>query len=403
MDPLTLRARVTMNNNNTHNQCNNNSNSISNGIYINSGSSSSSSCSTSLNSYTVGNNSARGDSGGGFEQQDNNDSNNDISITHNNNNNIISISYSSPSPSTSSIRSGKYYEIKQSPAISEVVSTPGDSDYFGNSLSIEHQPLLRVFPEEVNSNRPHILKILTYPRILKSLAFLLFLSLVIGLAVKFKIQLVLIPALQYVQHNKILGFFIIILSLILMVLLCLPGFGVIFMASGLIFKPLPLALAINMLGINLGACITFFLGRYAFKEFVSKKVERRKRLVLVRKAVEQEGDIMMGLLRVAIPYSLGGYLFAASTTISVCKSYFCFCRISVRFYILIRLKDFFFIYKSLTLKFRFLHSVLLFFELIICLVSFLCMYHLHRCHYSSSNVNLAGHIVDRCCRIIFES
>mmetsp|Transcript_29000 Transcript_29000/g.70036 ORF Transcript_29000/g.70036 Transcript_29000/m.70036 type:complete len:334 (+) Transcript_29000:116-1117(+) len=134
--------------------------------------------------------------------------------------------------------------------------------------------------------------------------------------------------LTWCEENPLEGTIIYAVSFIVGILLFFPG-TVFVLGSGFIFGHVygfgigvAVAIFVSIFGASTGSILSFYLGRYLFKDCLAPSVQKYKLLKVLDKAMDQHGFRIMALLHMnpAIPFGVLNYT-AGVTSISA-KNYF---------------------------------------------------------------------------------
>ncbi|KAH9250784.1 hypothetical protein BASA81_011372 [Batrachochytrium salamandrivorans] len=81
-------------------------------------------------------------------------------------------------------------------------------------------------------------------------------------------------------------------------------------AIGFLYQPFPIALFFSFTAVNIGAVIATIIGKSFLRSAVERKIATNTKLRNAKIAIETDGPLITILLRCALPFSVGSYLFA---------------------------------------------------------------------------------------------
>lgn len=118
--------------------------------------------------------------------------------------------------------------------------------------------------------------------------------------------------LQWFEENPLKGMIIYVVSFIIGVLLFFPG-TVLVLSSGFIFGHVygfrigaAVAIIVSIFGTSTGSILSFYLGRYLFKDCLAPSLQKHRLLKVLDKAMDQHGFRIMVLLHMnpVIPFGV---------------------------------------------------------------------------------------------------
>lgn len=142
---------------------------------------------------------------------------------------------------------------------------------------------------------------------IKLAVFLTLVAAIVVAFVVFKLHTKLDDILDWINDNQVPGFFIFVCLYFLATVLFIPGL-ILSVGSGFVFG-LPLGTLAVFIGATIGQTLAFLLGRYLFRDWISKKTQKFDKWQAVEGAVSDEGWKIVGLLRLAplVPYNALNY------------------------------------------------------------------------------------------------
>ncbi|KAH6570913.1 hypothetical protein BASA50_001254 [Batrachochytrium salamandrivorans] len=118
------------------------------------------------------------------------------------------------------------------------------------------------------------------------------------------------PVLVWVKANPIPGLALLVSCIILLTVTSIPGVGILQVAIGFLYQPFPIALFFSFTAVNIGAVIATIIGKSFLRSAVERKIATNTKLRNAKIAIETDGPLITILLRCALPFSVGSYLFA---------------------------------------------------------------------------------------------
>jgi len=127
-------------------------------------------------------------------------------------------------------------------------------------------------------------------------------------------QKILIDFMEWLKGIPIIGgAFLLSFLYAVALVLCLPGtpFN---LAAGFLFG-ISIGSIVNIVGCDLGACISFFIGRGLGREWAQQKILTNQKYELIDKAVERNAFLIIFLIRLSpvLPFGICNYLFGITT------------------------------------------------------------------------------------------
>ncbi len=123
------------------------------------------------------------------------------------------------------------------------------------------------------------------------------------------LQSTLYQFLSWMQSRGSIGIILFMILYILMTICLLPG-SLLTMAAGLVFG-FPIGFISVSIAATVGATAAFFLGRYVARSWVQAKIASSSKFNAIDRAIEKEGWIIVGLLRLSpiVPFNISNYFF----------------------------------------------------------------------------------------------
>ena len=118
------------------------------------------------------------------------------------------------------------------------------------------------------------------------------------------------PALQMLNEHRQIALPVLGLTIIILSVLCLPGISIPLTCVAMMLQPLWLAAIFNIVAVLCAAVIANFLGENILKKHIDHLVVKNKRAKIVKEIIETDGILMTVMLRLALPYSFGTYIFS---------------------------------------------------------------------------------------------
>ncbi|KAI8926244.1 hypothetical protein BC831DRAFT_457551 [Entophlyctis helioformis] len=127
---------------------------------------------------------------------------------------------------------------------------------------------------------------------------------------KYNLLDLLKPLLVWVANHPTPGSIIQVTLLVFLTVTLLPFSTLMQVASGFLYRPVWIAILVNVLAKCLAATIATWIGTTWLKETVRKRVMGDRRLRRVVRVIEAEGTGMTVLLRMTVPFAIGSYVFS---------------------------------------------------------------------------------------------
>eukprot|EP01112_Ceratiomyxa_fruticulosa_P012992 TRINITY_DN3627_c0_g2_i1.p1 TRINITY_DN3627_c0_g2~~TRINITY_DN3627_c0_g2_i1.p1 ORF type:complete len:374 (-),score=55.34 TRINITY_DN3627_c0_g2_i1:48-1169(-) len=127
-------------------------------------------------------------------------------------------------------------------------------------------------------------------------------------------QKILIQFMEWLKGIPTIGgAFLLSFLYAIALVLCLPGtpFN---LAAGFLFG-ISVGSVVNIIGCDLGACISFFIGRGLGRDWAQQKILTNQKYELIDKAVERNAFLIIFLIRLSpvLPFGICNYLFGITT------------------------------------------------------------------------------------------
>ncbi|KAF9919185.1 hypothetical protein BX616_000038 [Lobosporangium transversale] len=129
----------------------------------------------------------------------------------------------------------------------------------------------------------------------------------------FRVQDRVKEILHYVDDHKSMGALLFILFYTIAIWLFLPG-SLFTIGAGFLFKPIPFALAIVLVGDAFGAMGSFLFGRYIFYDWVKGMMSQHPKFNALDEVIKDDGWKIVVMLRLTpIPFNLISYFFSITS------------------------------------------------------------------------------------------
>ncbi|KAJ3395075.1 hypothetical protein HDU92_006275 [Lobulomyces angularis] len=94
--------------------------------------------------------------------------------------------------------------------------------------------------------------------------------------------------------------------------MCIVTKNIAYVAAGVIFKPIPIAILIVLLGCQFGMILALWLGKTLLRPYIVKKFSTDVRFLAIDRAVKCEGFKIVCLLRISpvVPFGICNFLFS---------------------------------------------------------------------------------------------
>ncbi|GJJ72625.1 hypothetical protein EMPS_04983 [Entomortierella parvispora] len=139
------------------------------------------------------------------------------------------------------------------------------------------------------------------------------LTLVILAFTVFRVQDHIKDILHYIDDHKSIGAVLFVTFYTVACWLFLPG-SLFTIGAGFLFKPMPFALAIVLLGDILGALGSFLFGRYIFYDWVKGMMSKHPKFGALDQVIQDDGWKIVVMLRLTpIPFNLITYFFSITS------------------------------------------------------------------------------------------
>jgi uncharacterized membrane protein YdjX (TVP38/TMEM64 family) len=131
----------------------------------------------------------------------------------------------------------------------------------------------------------------------------------------FRVQNEFKKLFEWLDDNKAQGAFIMMGIYTLATVLFVPG-SLLTLAAGFIFRPLPFAVGVVLVGATCGMLLAFLLGRYVFRALVASSIARYPKFQAIDAAIAErsQGWKLVLLLRLApvVPFNAINYLLSVT-------------------------------------------------------------------------------------------
>ncbi|KAI8360464.1 snare associated Golgi protein-domain-containing protein [Mortierella sp. GBAus27b] len=174
------------------------------------------------------------------------------------------------------------------------------------------QPLAVTWMEWSTKNGLHP-KTWTKHTYLRTVLLATLLTLVVLAFTVFRVQDRIKDILHYIEGHKSTGAVLFVTFYTIACWLFLPG-SLFTIGAGFLFKPLPLALAIVLLGDVFGAIGTFLFGRFLFYDWVKGMMSKHPKFNALDEVIREDGWKIVVMLRLTpIPFNLITYFFSVTS------------------------------------------------------------------------------------------
>ncbi|EGF81261.1 hypothetical protein BATDEDRAFT_87875 [Batrachochytrium dendrobatidis JAM81] len=116
--------------------------------------------------------------------------------------------------------------------------------------------------------------------------------------------------LLWAKEHPTPGLVVLMMLIAILTVTSIPGVGILQVAIGFLYQPFPLALLFSFISINVGAAVATIIGKGFLRSRVESKIKSNSRLRNAKIAIESDGPLMTIMLRCALPFSIGSYMFA---------------------------------------------------------------------------------------------
>ncbi|KAF8986075.1 hypothetical protein BGZ46_009872 [Entomortierella lignicola] len=148
---------------------------------------------------------------------------------------------------------------------------------------------------------------------LKAFFLIILLTLVILAFTVLRVQDHIKDILHYIDEHRSMGAVLFVTFYTIACWLFLPG-SLFTIGAGFLFKPMPFALAIVILGDFLGALGTFLFGRYIFHDWVKGMMSKHPKFNALDEVIKDDGWKIVVMLRLTpIPFNLITYFFSITS------------------------------------------------------------------------------------------
>ncbi|KAF9366904.1 hypothetical protein BGX34_000022 [Mortierella sp. NVP85] len=148
---------------------------------------------------------------------------------------------------------------------------------------------------------------------LRTLLLTTLLTLVVLAFTVFRVQDHIKDILHYIDDHKSIGAVLFVAFYTIACWLFLPG-SLFTIGAGFLFKPMPFALAIVLLGDVFGAVGTFLFGRYLFYDWVKGMMSKHPKFNALEEVIREDGWKIVVMLRLTpIPFNLITYFFSVTS------------------------------------------------------------------------------------------
>ncbi|KAJ1566597.1 hypothetical protein HK405_009167 [Cladochytrium tenue] len=124
----------------------------------------------------------------------------------------------------------------------------------------------------------------------------------------------LLVVLEYIEENRAQGSVLFVLLFAVLSCLLVP-ISFMTMAAGVIFHPVIVAIALVLLGSQLGLLISILLGRTVLRPWVESRIKSDATLAAIDRVINKEGTKIVILLRLSpiAPFGLANYILSATS------------------------------------------------------------------------------------------
>ncbi|KAG0002589.1 hypothetical protein BGZ65_002514 [Modicella reniformis] len=148
---------------------------------------------------------------------------------------------------------------------------------------------------------------------LRTLLLTTLITLVVLAFTVFRVQDRIKDILHYIDGHRSTGAVLFVTFYTVACWLFLPG-SLFTIGAGFLFKPMPFALAIVLLGDVFGAVGTFLFGRYLFHDWVKGMVSKHPKFHALEEVIQDDGWKIVVMLRLTpIPFNLITYFFSITS------------------------------------------------------------------------------------------
>ncbi|KAF9189240.1 hypothetical protein BGZ51_009765 [Haplosporangium sp. Z 767] len=148
---------------------------------------------------------------------------------------------------------------------------------------------------------------------LKAILLLVLITLIILVFTVLRVQDHIKDILRYIDDHRSVGAVLFVTFYTIACWLFLPG-SLFTIGAGFLFRPMPFALAIVVLGDLLGALGSFLFGRYIFYDWVKSMMEKHPKFNALDQVIKDDGWKIVVMLRLTpIPFNLVTYFFSITS------------------------------------------------------------------------------------------
>ncbi|KAF9923283.1 hypothetical protein FBU30_006644 [Linnemannia zychae] len=148
---------------------------------------------------------------------------------------------------------------------------------------------------------------------IKAALLMTLVTLVILAFTVFKVQNHIKDILHYIDDHRNVGAVLFVVFYTIACWLFLPG-SLFTIGAGFLFKPMPFALAIVIIGDMLGAIGSFLFGRYIFYDWVKGMMSKHPKFTALDEVIKDDGWKIVVMLRLTpIPFNLITYFFSITS------------------------------------------------------------------------------------------